>query len=95
MKKFLYGSLFVVSIVAGWNIAKAVAEVNIAEVKGEYRAKTIKDALDLRKINSLQLMNEALKQAYLAGYGQAMVDYDIISSSAPAKMRTEEDEESK
>ncbi len=69
------------------------AEVNIAEVSGKYQQRTIKDAVQMRHINAARLGQAALEQAYLAGYGQALMDYNILSSSAPATVKGEEEKE--
>lgn len=94
MKKFAYLLLALYGL--GGIAAIAVpllAEVNIAEVKGQYREHTVADALDQHRLLSVQYLNLALHEAYLAGYGKAMIDYNIISSTAPATHKDENEEE--
>lgn len=99
MKKF---DLLVVSFLMLYGIGAIaalaiplMAEVNIAEVEGKYREPTVQDAVNQRRIRSVQYLNLALHEAYLAGYGQAMLDFGVVSSTQPAKVidREQEDEQ--
>ena len=70
-----------------------LAEVNIAEVEGKYTPPTVQDAVHEHRVRSIQFLNLALHEAYLAGYGQAMIDFELVSSTEPAKIRTINEDE--
>lgn len=53
----------------------------------QYQQKTIQDAVNQHKVKSIQLMNYALIEAVQSGYGQALIDYEIVVGTEPAKVK--------
>lgn len=74
-------------------VVPLMAEVNIAEVEGKYKGPTVQDAVNEHRIRSIQYLNHGLHEAWMAGYGQALIDLGVVSSTQPAKVIIREEQE--
>lgn len=78
------------AVLTAFSLAFAVTtyvrgEVNIAEVEGKYQEPDQAALIEWAKTQATKHALTGLDMAYQAGYLQAQIDFDIISSSEPIK----------